>query len=159
MKGSAYWAFKVEPGLSFMFAADEIPVISSADASSMLDSQMKPEEINNNRFHMLSGICIEALCTPFVSYSEEDTGYCLSSVEALLDTSIGRERLTLDKVRHRTKLSKTKQKQWFRQDKTVGLPGGKTKRVNSRKTLESFFSGFHVSLGLLSAGYATWYKI
>ena len=94
-------------------------MISSADASSMLDAQVKPEEINNNRYHMLSGICIEALCTPFVSYSEEDTGYCLSSIEALLDTSLGRERLTLDKVRHKTKQNKTER----------NIPKRKRKRI------------------------------
>lgn len=65
----------------------------------MFDSPKSPEVINKDRYHMLSGICVEALCSQLVAYSDEDFGYFLMSLNALLETQFGRERLTQEKVR------------------------------------------------------------
>ena len=64
----------------------------------MFNSPKSPEDINKDRYHMLSGICVEALCSQIVSYSDEDLCYFLMSIKALLETELGRERLTCEKV-------------------------------------------------------------
>jgi len=79
-------------------AADEISPISNKDTASMFNSPKSPEDINKDRYHMLSGICIEALCSQLVSYSDEDLCYFLMSIKALLETELGRERLTCEKA-------------------------------------------------------------
>ena len=85
--------------LGFVYIlADEIPSISTSDASSMLDSPKSPDDINKDRYHMLSGICVEALCSQLITYSDEDFCYFLMSINALLETELGRERLTQEKV-------------------------------------------------------------
>ena len=81
-----------------MISADEAPRMSNVDMTSMLSSPKSPEEINKDRYHMLTGLCIEALCSQLVGYSVDDIGYCLSSIEAMLSTSFGREHLAQDKV-------------------------------------------------------------
>ena len=81
-----------------LISADEISPNSTSDASAMLDSPKSPDDINNDRYHMLSGICVEALCSQLVSYSDEDLCYFLMSIEALLETELGRQRLTHEKV-------------------------------------------------------------
>ena len=64
----------------------------------MFNSPKSPEDINKDRYHMLSGICVEALCSQIVSYSDEDICYFLMSIKALLETELGRQRLTHEKV-------------------------------------------------------------
>ena len=81
-----------------IISADEVPPPSNSDASTMFDSPKSPEDINKDRYNLISGVCLEALCSQFVMYSDEDFRYCLCTVQSLLETAFGRQRLTQQKV-------------------------------------------------------------
>eukprot|EP00794_Sanderia_malayensis_P020258 gene20258-22242_t len=89
----------VTPSETILQAADEnLPQSDNTDVLSMTNESRDPQDINKDRYHLLNGICMEALCSPFVNYSSEDFNCCLCSIDSLLATTFGRAQLTQDKA-------------------------------------------------------------
>ena len=84
--------------LTLFVSADETPAGSNVDADSMLGSTTSPDDINKDRYHMLSGLCSEVMCAPLASYPSETVDCCLHATDILLDSEFGRGRLSQDKV-------------------------------------------------------------
>lgn len=51
------------------------------------------EEINRDRFHLIAGICIEAMCSPMATYPQGTVETCIDAVNALLESNFGRTRI------------------------------------------------------------------
>ncbi|CAG0923810.1 unnamed protein product, partial [Notodromas monacha] len=55
-----------------------------------------PESINTDRFHLVYGICVRALCISQASDPSESIASCLEAMHCLLDSPWARSRLMLD---------------------------------------------------------------
>eukprot|EP00058_Branchiostoma_floridae_P024642 XP_002610132.1 hypothetical protein BRAFLDRAFT_121581 [Branchiostoma floridae] len=65
---------------------------------SMLQKKKTPEEINSDRFHLILGISIEALCSPHASQPLETVSTCLHAMHKLLDAPWPRSQLVTDRA-------------------------------------------------------------
>lgn len=69
-------------------AGDEVPARLSMDTL-----EKSHEEINRDRFHLIAGICIEAMCSPMATYPQGTVETCIDAVNALLESNFGRTRI------------------------------------------------------------------
>ena len=55
-------------------------------------------DINKDRFHLVYGICMEAMCSPLSTYPHGTVETCIHAVSALLDSPFGRSCIVSKKV-------------------------------------------------------------
>lgn len=88
----ALWLTSVafeNPELAKIGAVDEIQPKITIDTS----IEKNDVEINRDRFHLISGVCIEAMSSPLSTYPEGTMEACISTMNALLDSPFGRSRI------------------------------------------------------------------
>ena len=61
-------------------------------------SSKSPEELNSERFHLLLGLCVKALCSTRLTYSPETVTSCVNAVNCLLESPWARDCIGNDSV-------------------------------------------------------------
>lgn len=61
-------------------------------------SPKSPEDLNTERFHLVLGLCVKALCSTRLTYSPETVTSCVNAVNCLLEAPWARECIGNDSV-------------------------------------------------------------
>ena len=57
-----------------------------------------PEDLNTERFHLVLGLCVKALCSTRLTYSPETVTSCVNAVNCLLEAPWARDCISSDSV-------------------------------------------------------------
>ncbi|XP_074651872.1 HEAT repeat-containing protein 5B-like [Tubulanus polymorphus] len=69
---------------------------SEGCSSTSVPANMNPDDVNSDRFHLILGICVEALCNPTSTQPVETVSMCLHALYSLLSTTWPRAKLMMD---------------------------------------------------------------
>ena len=64
----------------------------------MDNMEKTPSDMNRDRFQLILGVCVEALCSPLSVYPPRTIETCVESVQPLLETQFGRKCIVKTKV-------------------------------------------------------------
>lgn len=87
-------SFQIISKFSRFFLVDETRTKISMDTNMEKDSN----EINRDRFNLVAGICVEAMCSPLSSYPDGTMAACIHSIVSLLQSPYGRSQISSNKV-------------------------------------------------------------
>ncbi|XP_077993059.1 HEAT repeat-containing protein 5B-like [Glandiceps talaboti] len=80
------------------FGSRTTPMVGLGGASVMAATEKTSDEVSSDRFHLIQGICIEALCNPRSSEPLETITKCLKALYVLLDSPLPRSKLGSDQI-------------------------------------------------------------
>ena len=92
-----------------------------------------PEELNKERFHLLLGLCVKALCSTRLTYSAETITSCVNAVNSLLEATWARNCLGEDSVSASVRVSRSLFALLANREAEMNTSVRKSKKVTRRK--------------------------